>query len=57
MRLYYLTAEGWARKVLEERRVKISLFGELNDPFELLPHGARRSNEPVRCRSGYSANR
>jgi hypothetical protein len=38
MRLYYLTAERWTRKVIEERRVKISLFGELNDPFELLPH-------------------
>src|SRR5579864_9765509 len=37
MRLYYLTAERCARKVIEERRLKISLFGELNDPFELLP--------------------
>ncbi|MGF7192334.1 hypothetical protein JOE11_005412 [Robbsia andropogonis] len=38
MRLYYLTAEKWAKKVIEERRVKISLFEELNDPFELSPH-------------------
>jgi len=38
MRLYYLTAQKWARKVIEERRVKISLFDDLNDPFELLPH-------------------
>lgn len=38
MRLYYLTAEQWAKKVIHERRVKISLFDELNDPFELLPH-------------------
>jgi len=38
MRLYYLTAEQWAKKVIQERRVKISLFDELNDPFELLSH-------------------
>ncbi|AIP72577.1 DUF2971 domain-containing protein [Burkholderia pseudomallei] len=38
MRLYYLTAEKWARKSIDERRLKISLFEELNDPFELLPH-------------------
>ncbi|WP_112178120.1 hypothetical protein [Paraburkholderia unamae] len=38
MQLYYLTAEKWAKKSIAERRLKISLFGELNDPFELLPH-------------------
>ena len=38
MRLYYLTAEIWAEKVVRERRLKISLFDELNDPFELLAH-------------------
>ncbi|MBB5543336.1 DUF2971 domain-containing protein [Paraburkholderia fungorum] len=38
MRLYYLTAEKWAKKSIEERRLKISLFEELNDPFELVPH-------------------
>lgn len=38
MRLYYLTAEKWAKKIIVERRLKISLFEELNDPFELLPH-------------------
>ncbi len=38
MRLYYLTAEMWAKKSIAERRLKISLFTELNDPFELLPH-------------------
>lgn len=38
MRLYYLTAEKWAKKIIDERRMKISLFEELNDPFELLPH-------------------
>lgn len=38
MRLYYLTAERWAKKSIAERRLKISLFEEFNDPFELLPH-------------------
>ncbi|WP_261528021.1 hypothetical protein [Burkholderia multivorans] len=38
MRLYYLTAAQWAEKTIKERRIKISLFNELNDPFELLPH-------------------
>jgi hypothetical protein len=36
MRLYYLTAESWAKKILTERRFKLSTFDELNDPFELL---------------------
>ncbi|MFP3549771.1 hypothetical protein SB861_03515 [Paraburkholderia sp. SIMBA_049] len=38
MRLYFLTAKEWAEKVILERRLKISLFKDLNDPFELLPH-------------------
>ncbi|MEX3858214.1 DUF2971 domain-containing protein [Paraburkholderia sp. BR10923] len=38
MRLYYLTAEKRAKKSIAERRLKISLFEELKDPFELLPH-------------------
>lgn len=38
MRLYYLTAEQWAAKIIKERRVKLSLFDELNDPFELLAY-------------------
>lgn len=36
MRLYYLTKEEWARKIIEEKRFKLSTFNELNDPFELL---------------------
>jgi hypothetical protein len=38
MRLYYLTAQKWAKKIVEERRIKVSLLDDLNDPFELLPH-------------------
>ena len=36
MKLYYLTSEKWAKVILNERRVKLSTVGELNDPFELL---------------------
>lgn len=36
MRLYYLTSEHWAKEILKEKRLKLSVVGELNDPFELL---------------------
>ncbi|MDB5856635.1 MAG: hypothetical protein JWQ76_324 [Ramlibacter sp.] len=36
MRLYYLTSLHIAKMILRERRMKLSLFNELNDPFELL---------------------
>jgi Protein of unknown function (DUF2971) len=36
MRLYYLTEQRWAEKILQEQRFKLSTIGEANDPFELL---------------------
>jgi len=36
MRLYYLTGADFALSNIALRRVKISRFGDLNDPFELL---------------------
>ncbi|WP_157687193.1 DUF2971 domain-containing protein [Burkholderia lata] len=36
MRLYYLTAQRWAEKILQEQRFKLSTIHEANDPFELL---------------------
>ena len=36
MRGYYLTSEKWALEAIKSRRVKLSLFNEMNDPFELL---------------------
>jgi hypothetical protein len=36
MRLYYLTKLDTAKLILKERRMKLSLVDELNDPFELL---------------------
>lgn len=36
MRLYYMTDEETALLILRDRRVKLSLFREMNDPFELI---------------------
>ena len=35
MRLYYMTDARWGQVILKERRLKLSRFGEANDPFEL----------------------
>src|SRR5428012_15945 len=36
MRLYYLTGQTWAEKILREQRFNLSTIEELNDPFFLL---------------------
>ena len=36
MRAYYLTGKHWALEAIRNRRLKISLFNDMNDPFELL---------------------
>ena len=36
MRAYYLTRQDWGLEAIKLRRVKLSLFDEMNDPFELL---------------------
>jgi hypothetical protein len=36
MRAYYLTGKHWALEAIRQRRLKISLFNDMNDPFELL---------------------
>ena len=39
MRVYYMTSHKTAvEHILPERRLKLSLFHELNDPFELQPY-------------------
>lgn len=39
MRLYYMTSNDIATNyILPERRMKLSRFADLNDPFELQPH-------------------
>lgn len=48
MRVYHLLAARWALDDLRRKRVKVSLFADLNDPFELLgvelaDAGARRT--------------
>jgi hypothetical protein len=37
MRLYYYTSKRYGLKSLYEKRLKIAIFPELNDPFELYP--------------------
>ena len=37
IRLYYFTGKSWGLKALWEKRLKVSLYAEANDPFELLP--------------------
>jgi len=45
MRLYYMTSHEIATKhILPERRMKLSLFNELNDPFELQPYSLSDSD-------------
>jgi hypothetical protein len=45
MRLYYFTAADIALKhILPERRMKLSRFGELNDPFELFAYAVGEQN-------------
>lgn len=36
MRVYYLTSEIHAISNIEHKRIKVSLFDDLNDPFELM---------------------
>ena len=36
MRLYDMTDEETALLILRDRRLKLSLFNEMNDPFELI---------------------
>ncbi len=42
IRLYHYTTKRWALKLLWERRLKITEYAELNDPFELMPFDATR---------------
>ena len=41
IRLYYFTGKSWGLKALWEKRLKLSLYAETNDPFELLPFERR----------------
>lgn len=36
MRAYHLLSERWAIEALKKQRLKVSLFNDMNDPFELL---------------------
>lgn len=36
MRVYHLTSKHWALAAIKNRRLKVALFNDMNDPFELL---------------------
>jgi hypothetical protein len=44
MRVYYLTGANFALSNLALRRLRISRFSGLNDPFELLPVDVGKSH-------------
>ena len=46
MRVYYFTSEKYGLENINKKRIKISDFSNLNDPFELL--GIKMSNTDVR---------
>lgn len=47
MRAYHLTSQHWALEAIRNRRLKIALFDDMNDPFELL--GAELKNRRERA--------
>lgn len=44
MRVYHLMTEKWALESLRKKRLKLALFEDMNDPFELLGVELRESN-------------
>ncbi len=53
MRIYYLTSAQFALSNLALRRIKISRFADLNDPFELLGIDVNDKS----CRSAFRATK
>ena len=45
MRVYNLMKDKWARKALRNRRLKLSLFEDMNDPFELFPVSFKKEED------------
>jgi hypothetical protein len=63
MRVYkFLTAE-FGMKSLREKRLKISIFDDLNDPFDLLPYEVKKGFQSLnrlsdnRARNGHAGKR
>jgi hypothetical protein len=50
MRAYYLTSRHWALEAIRNRRLKIALFDDMNDPFELLGAKPRTRSDSAELR-------
>lgn len=46
LRLYYYTSRHWGLKALWEKRLKISEYKDVNDPFELYPFSRTKHHTP-----------
>jgi len=55
VRVYYFAKACWALEDIEKRRLKVSRFSDLNDPFELM--GGELRDEASRSRFGKWARR
>jgi len=51
MRVYHLLSEKYAKENLKNQRLKVSLFADLNDPFELLSAELKEENIRKRFRN------
>ncbi len=45
MRLYHFFSEKYALEALRNKRIKVSIINELNDPFEFLPRFSNSNRE------------
>ncbi len=45
MRLYHFLSEKYALEALRNKRIKVSIINELNDPFEFLPRFSNSNRE------------
>jgi hypothetical protein len=50
MRAYHLTSESWALEAIKNRRLKVALFNDMNDPFELLAMELKNSKDRAEVR-------
>src|SRR5688500_9150997 len=50
MRAYHLTSRHWALEAIKHRRLKIALFNDMNDPFELLGAEIRTARDKAELR-------
>src|SRR5687768_11905572 len=50
MRAYHLTSQHWALEAVKSSRLKVALFNDMNDPFELLGMELKNSKDRAAVR-------